>query len=246
MIGRSGNPTLNEKTFERTGGYSGASRMTIDGTVNKTFIMLALLLGGAFVTWSQYFDGNNVGGYAIGGAIIGFILAMIVSFRPTTAPYLVPIYAVMEGVFLGALSAVYEDRTHGVTLLAAALTMGVFVMMLLAYKFRIIQATRKFRIGIFAATAGIMLVYLVSLVLGLFGVTVPFLYDSSLLGIGISLVIVAVAALNLVLDFDFIEEGANQGAPKYMEWYGAFGLMVTLVWLYVEMLRLVAKISSRD
>jgi uncharacterized YccA/Bax inhibitor family protein len=246
LIGRSGNPTLNEKTFERTGRYLGSSGMTIEGTVNKSFIVLALLLGGAFVTWSRYFDGQDVSGYAIGGAVIGFVLALVVSFKPKTAPYLVPVYAVLEGVFLGALSATYEDLYHGITLQAALLTMGVFIALLLAYKTRIVKATENFKLGVFAATAGIALVYLISFILGLFGVTVPYLHDNSWIGIGISLVIVAVAALNLVLDFDFIEEGARRGAPKYMEWYGAFGLMVTLVWLYVEMLRLLAKIWSRD
>jgi len=246
VIGRSGNPTLNEKTFERTGGYAGTSRMTIDGTVHKSFIMLALLLGGAFVTWSRYVDGYDVGGYAVGGAIIGFVLGLIVSFRPAAAPYLVPVYAVMEGVFLGALSASYEERTGGITMQAALLTAGVFAAMLLAYRTRVVKATRGFKLGVVSATAGIALMYLISFVLGLFGVEVPYLHESGWIGIGISLVIVAVAALNLVLDFDLIEEGARQGAPKYMEWYGAFGLMVTLVWLYVEMLRLIAKFSSRD
>ncbi len=246
MIGRSGNPTLNDKTFERTGHYSGRDSMTIDGTVNKAFIMLALLLGGAFVSWSSYFDGTNVMPYAIGSAIAGFILALIVSFKPTTSPYLVPVYAILEGVFLGALSANYESLYQGITLQAALLTMGVFVALLLAYRTRLIKATENFKLGVFAATAGIAIVYLLSFILGLFGVTVPYLHDSSWIGIGISLVIVAVAALNLVLDFDFIENGAREGAPKYMEWYGAFGLMVTLVWLYIEMLRLLAKIFSRD
>lgn len=246
MIGRSGNPTLNDSTFDRTGGHSGQPAMTIDGTVNKAFITLALLLGGAFAAWSLYFDGQNVMPYAIGGAIAGLALALIVSFVPRTAPYLVPIYAVVEGVFLGGLSAYYETFYNGITLQAALLTIGVFLAMLLAYKTRIIRATRNFRLGVFAATAGIALMYLLSFVLGFFGVSVPYLHESNWIGIGISLVIVIVAALNLVLDFDFIESGSAQGAPKYMEWYGAFGLMVTLVWLYIEMLRLLSKIASRD
>jgi uncharacterized YccA/Bax inhibitor family protein len=246
VIGRSGNPTLNDNTFERTGGYGSTERMTIEGTVNKAFIMLAILLGGAFVTWSMYFNGQNVLPIAIGGAICGFILALIISFKPRTSPYLVPIYAALEGVFLGAISANYESLYQGITLQAALLTMAVFVALLLAYKTRIIKATENFKLGVFAATGGIFLVYLLSFILGMFGVTVPYLHDNSLIGIGISLVIVIVAALNLVLDFDFIESGSQQGAPKYMEWYGAFGLMVTLVWLYLEMLRLLSKIASRD
>ncbi|MBD2870293.1 Bax inhibitor-1/YccA family protein [Paenibacillus arenilitoris] len=246
MIGRSGNPTLKESTFRQAGHYSGQNAMTIEGTVNKAFIMLALLLGGAFSTWSMYFNGQNVVPYAVGGAIAGLVLALIVSFKPTSAPYLVPVYAVLEGLFLGALSANYESLYNGITLQAALLTMGVFVAMLLAYKTRIIKATENFKLGVFAATAGIALVYLLSFILGLFGVNIPYLHDNSWIGIGISLVIVIVAALNLVLDFDFIENGSRHGAPKYMEWYGAFGLMVTLVWLYIEMLRLLSKIWSRD
>ncbi|MNN13564.1 Bax inhibitor 1 like protein [compost metagenome] len=246
MIGRSGNPTLNDNTFEPSGQYVGQDSMTINGTVNKSFITLTVLLASAFSTWMMYFDGYNVTALAIGGAIVGFILALIISFKPTMAPILVPVYAIAEGMFLGALSARYETLYYGITLQAALLTIGVFFALLFAYKTRLIKATENFKLGVFAATGGICLVYLLSFVLRLFGINMPYLHDSSWIGIGISVVIVIVAALNLVLDFDFIESGANQGAPKYMEWYGAFGLMVTLVWLYIEMLRLLAKIWSRD
>ncbi|SFJ01412.1 Uncharacterized membrane protein, YccA/Bax inhibitor family [Paenibacillus sp. UNC496MF] len=245
MLGRSGNPTLNDKTFDRHGSYSGSGRMTINGTVNKTFITLAVLLGAAFAVWNQYFKGLDVVPYAIGGAIGGLICALVISFAPRTAPFLVPVYAALEGAFLGALSAQYEYAYGGITMQAALITVCVFFALLAAYKTRIIRATENFKLGVFAATAGIALVYLASFVLGLFGVNVPYLHDNSLIGIGISLVIVAVAALNLVLDFDFIEQGAERGAPKYMEWYGAFGLVVTLVWLYVEILRLLSKLRSR-
>ncbi|MFC4778276.1 Bax inhibitor-1/YccA family protein [Paenibacillus sp. GCM10023252] len=247
MLGRSGNPTLNEKTFERGGGqlYSGREAMTIEGTVNKMFILLAILLGAAVVVWSMYFDGQNVMPYLLGGAIGGLITALIISFVPRTAPYLAPVYAALEGLFLGAFSARYEALYGGITLQAALLTMSVFVALLVAYRTRLIQATKNFRLGVFAATAGIALMYLGSMVLGLFGITVPYLHESSPIGIVISLVIVIVAALNLVLDFDFIESGAQHGAPKHMEWYGAFGLMVTLVWLYIEIVRLLSKLRSR-
>ncbi len=246
MIGRSGNPTLRDNTFERTG-HSSQNVMTLEGTVNKAFITLAILLGGAFWAWSSY-DSNPSGimGYAIGGAIAGFVLALIVSFVPKTAPFLVPVYAACEGLFLGALSARYESLYDGITLQAALLTTCVFLALLIAYKTKLIKATRNFRLGVFAATAGIALVYLASFVLGFFGLEVPYLHSNSWIGILISLAIVAIAALNLVLDFDFIEQGSEQGAPKYMEWYGAFGLMVTLVWLYIEILRLLAKLASRD
>ncbi|MFM9278604.1 Bax inhibitor-1/YccA family protein [Paenibacillus jiagnxiensis] len=244
MIGRSGNPTLSDNTFDRFD--SAHDPMTIGGTVNKAFMTLALLIAAAIVSWTMYFNGYNVGGLAIGGAVAGFILALIISFKPTAAPYLVPVYAVAEGLFLGALSATYETLYYGITMQAALITISVFIALLIAYKTRVIRATENFKLGIFAATAGIAIVYLLSFILGLFGITVPYLHDNSLIGIGISVVIVIIAALNFVLDFDFIESGAQQGAPKYMEWYGAFGLMVTLVWLYVEIIRLLAKLRSRD
>lgn len=246
MIGRSGNPTLRDDTFERPEIYHGMEVMTINGTVNKAFITLIILIGSAFSTWMLYFDGYNVLPMAIGGALVGFVLALITSFKPKAAPVLVPLYAIAEGMFIGAISAQYETRTGGITLQAVLLTIGVFLALLLAYKTRLIKATENFKLGVFAATGGIALVYIISIVLSFFGIRMPYLHESTWVGIGISLVIVIVAALNLVLDFDFIENGAEQGAPKYMEWYGAFGLMVTLVWLYLEMLRLLAKLSSRD
>ncbi|MCM3699828.1 Bax inhibitor-1/YccA family protein [Paenibacillus macerans] len=246
MIGRSGNPTLRSDTFDRPDSFSGMNAMTVEGTVNKSFITLVILLGSAFSAWMLYFDGMNVIPMAIGGAIVGLILALIVSFVPRTAPYLVPVYAIAEGMFLGALSAQYETLQHGITLQATLLTMGVFVALLIAYKTRLIRATEKFKLGVIAATGGVALVYLLSFILGLFGIQVPYLHSNDWIGIGISVVIVIIAALNLVLDFDFIEEGAHRGAPKFMEWYGAFGLMVTLVWLYLEILRLLAKLASRD
>lgn len=249
LIGRSGNPTLKDSTFEDSRGYGDdryQTRMTINGTVNKAFITLVILLGSAFASWMMFFNGQEVLPLAYGGAIVGFILALIISFKPVAAPYLVPIYAVAEGMFLGALSATYEYLYNGITLQAALLTMAVFIALLMAYKTRLIKATENFKLGVVAATGGIMIMYLLSFVLGLFGITVPYLHDNSLIGIGISVVIVIVAALNLVLDFDFIESGADNGAPKYMEWYGAFGLMVTLVWLYIEIIRLLGKLRSRD
>ncbi|ASA24710.1 Bax inhibitor-1/YccA family protein [Paenibacillus donghaensis] len=246
MIGRSGNPALNDKTFEEARPSSGQAQMTLGGTVNKAFITLIILLGGAFSAWMMYFNGENVFPYMVGGAIAGFVLALIVSFRPTAAPYLVPVYAIAEGVFLGALSANYESLYNGITLQAALLTIAVFFALLLVYRTGVIKVNNKFRLGVLAATGGVALVYLLSFGLGMFGVNVPYLHDNSLIGIGISVVIVIIAALNLVLDFNFIENGVQQGAPRYMEWYGAFGLMVTLVWLYVEMLRLLSKLWSRN
>ncbi|BFH63097.1 Bax inhibitor-1/YccA family protein [Paenibacillus azoreducens] len=246
MIGRSGNPTLKEKTFENNEYYNGQETMTVGGTVNKSFITLALLVGSAIVSWTMFFNDYDMFPYMIGGVICGLILALIISFKPSTAPFLTPIYAIAEGFFLGALSANYEYVYYGITLQAALLTMCVFMGVLIAYKTGLIKATEGFKRGMFAATAGVALVYLISMVLRLFGITVPYLHDSTPIGIGISVVIVIIAALNFVLDFNFIEKGAQQGAPKYMEWYGAFGLMVTLVWLYVEIIRLLSKLASRD
>lgn len=245
-IGRSGNPALNEKTFERHGPAAfGAETMTLEGTVNKTIIAFIILLAAAVYSWNAYFDGADVTMYWIAGIAGGLGLGLLIAFVPRLAPFCVPIYALLQGMFIGALSAQYEASFSGITLQAALLTFCVFLALLIAYKFRIIQATRNFRLGIFAATAGIMLVYLANFVMNFFGMSVPYLHSNGLIGIGISVFIVAIAALNLVLDFDFIERGSESGAPKYMEWYGAFGLMVTLIWLYIEVLRLLSKLRSR-
>lgn len=246
MIGRSGNPTLNEETFANQGNYENQERMTIGGTVNKSFMALALLVGAAVISWTMFANGYNMTPYMLGGVIGGAIIALIISFVPTTAPFLTPIYAIVKGLALGALSAMFESRTDGITLQAVLLTMCVFMGMLLVYRLGLIKATDGFRKGVITATAGVALVYLFSFILGFFGITIPYLHESSLIGIGISVVIIIIAALNFILDFNLIEEGAEQGAPKHMEWYGAFGLLVTLVWLYIEIIRLLAKIANRD
>ncbi|MCM3288874.1 Bax inhibitor-1/YccA family protein [Paenibacillus sp. MER 180] len=246
MIGRSGNPTLNEETFANQGNYENQERMTIGGTVNKSFMALALLVGAAVISWTMFANGYNMNPYLIGGVIGGAILALIISFVPTTAPFLTPIYAIAKGLFLGAISARFEAWQGGITLQAVLLTMCVFMGMLLVYRLGLIKATDGFRKGVITATAGVALVYLFSFILGFFGITIPYLHESSLIGIGISVVIIIIAALNFILDFNLIEEGAEHGAPKHMEWYGAFGLLVTLVWLYIEIIRLLAKIANRD
>ena len=240
---RSGNPVLNDRAFER--GAYGPEAMTLEGTVNKAFIMLVLLGAGAFVAWDRYFAGTLEPGLVIGSAIVGLLLALGIVFVRRAAPFLAPVYAVAEGIVVGGVSAAYETQFSGITLQAVLLTAAVFLALLFAYKTRLIQATRNFKLGVFAATVGIAIMYLLSFVLGFFGISVPYLHDNSLIGIGISLFIVVIAALNLVLDFDFIESGVRSGAPKYMEWYGAFGLLVTLIWLYFEILRLLSKLRSR-
>ena len=183
------------------------------------------------------------------GIIGGLITALVICFKPTLAPYLSPAYGILEGFFLGAISAVLNDafaeRYPCLVMQAVGLTFGVALAMFLLYNFRVIKVTDKFRSVIIAATAGIAIFYLITLVLRLFGLNIPFMYDSSLLGIGLSLFIVAIAALNLLLDFDMIEKGADMGAPKFMEWYGAFGLLVTMVWLYIEILKLLSRFAGR-
>jgi uncharacterized YccA/Bax inhibitor family protein len=248
-LGRSSNPALSKDTF-KSNPFSASSTevMTVQGTVNKVSIMLLLVLMGAIYTWNLYFSGNtqSMAIWAMVGGIGGFIVSLVTIFKKEWSAYSAPIYAVLEGLFLGAISSLFEAHFHGIVIQAVALTFATLFALLFAYKSGIIKVTEKFKLGVFAATAGIALTYLVAFILGLFHVNVGFLNGSSTLSIVISLVVVVVAALNLVLDFDFIEEGQRVGAPKYMEWYGAFGLIVTLVWLYIEFLRLLSKINSRN
>jgi len=222
--------------------------MTVEGTASKSLLLLLLVVFAASFTWRAVATGN-VGilmpAMLVGG-LGGFIVALITVFKPTVSPYTAPIYAVLEGLLLGAISQLYNARWAGLPLQAVGLTFGVFLALLIVYRLGLVRATEKFRMGVVAATGGIMVMYLLSFVLGFFGVQMNFLHDSSPLSIGISIVIVVVAALNLVLDFDFIERGAAVRAPKYMEWYGAFGLLVTLVWLYLEILRLLSKLQGRS
>src|SRR4051812_46039189 len=248
---RTGNPALNAKSFggfvgARAGGAAGA--MTIQGAVNKTGLLLLLAIGAAFWPWSQLVrtgDASAVMPWLLVGGIGGFVLSLVTIFKRTWAPVTAPLYAIFEGLALGAISGLFELRYPGIAFQAVALTFGTLLALLAAYKTRVIKATENFKLGVVAATGGIALVYFASFLLRMFGVPVGFMHSSGALGIGISLVVVVVAALNLVLDFDFIEQGAAQGAPKYMEWYAAFGLLVTLVWLYLELLRLLGKLQSR-
>jgi uncharacterized YccA/Bax inhibitor family protein len=241
---RSGNPGLNDKTFANQPLVGiGGERMTVQGAVNKSFLLLVVLLAGAFWPWSQYLstgDASIVMPALLIGILGGFVCALIISFKPATAPYLAIPYAALEGVAMGALSATLERRYPGIAIQAVGATFAVFAAMLLAYKTGLIRATERFRAVVVGATMAICLFYLVSMVLGFFHVNTGGLFNGSALGIGISLAIICVAALNLILDFDIMESGAARGAPKYMEWFSAFGLLVTLVWLYMEILRLLA------
>jgi uncharacterized YccA/Bax inhibitor family protein len=240
---RSGNPALRKKTFENLT-ITSDGVMTLDGTVNKTAISMGILLLAAYYTYS-----NAIMDYVIIGFIGGFILAIVTIFKKEWSPMTVPIYAVLEGLALGGISKMYADAFEpGIVPQAIMLTLGILFALLFAYKTKIIKATENFKLGVFAATAGIGIVYLVSFLMSIFGgggLPVMDPTNSSVLSIGFSLFVVVIASLNLVMDFDFIEEGVANGAPKYMEWYGAFGLLVTLIWLYLEILRLLAKLSSR-
>lgn len=222
--------------------------MTISGAANKTALLLALALVAAAVPWRVFFrsgDTSVVMPYLVGGMIVGLVAGVVTVFKKDWAMFTGPIYAVAEGFALGAISALFELRYPGIVLQAVGLTFGTLAALLLAYKTRLIKVTENLRLGIAAATGAIALFYLAAMVLRLFGISMPLIHSSGIFGILFSLGVVVVAALNLVLDFDFIEQGAAQGAPKHMEWYAAFGLMVTLVWLYLEILRLLGKLQDR-
>jgi uncharacterized YccA/Bax inhibitor family protein len=241
---RTSNPALTNQVFQAD--YGSTSTMTLNGTVVKTAVLLGIAVATASISWMEVANGGPLARtYLFAGMIGGLIASLVCMWKPTSAPISGPIYAACEGLFLGAISSMFEGRYNGIVVQAAALTFGTLAALLAAYSSRLIRATENFKLGVAAATGGIALVYIVSLVLSFFGVRIPFLYDSSPLSIGISLVVCIVAALNLVLDFDFIETGVDRGAPKHMEWYAAFGLMVTLVWLYIEFLRLIAKLNDR-
>jgi uncharacterized YccA/Bax inhibitor family protein len=241
-----GNPAL-AKAFTEVGRGTDDQAMTVQGTVNKTAILLALVSIPAAYTW--HLCGQN-GGATVGlwigaGAIGGFIFAMITAFKKEWAVVTAPIYAVLEGLFIGGISALFDQRMPGIVIQAVLLTFGTLAALLAAYTTGLIRVSDGFRRGLLAATGGIALVYLASWILGMFHIQIPFIFGAGPVGVIFSLVVVVIAAMNLVVDFDFIERGAKQGAPKYLEWYAAFGLMVTLIWLYMEILRLLAKINRR-
>jgi uncharacterized YccA/Bax inhibitor family protein len=242
---RTSNPTLSPRTFNQPVA-AGEQRMTIQGAVNKSGILLALAILSAAFTWNRFsVNPESAMPLVIVGAIGGLIVALVTCFKKEWSPVTAPIYALLEGLVLGGISAVFDAKWNGIALQASMLTFGTLFAMLAAYRSGLIRATEKFKTGVIAATGGIFLMYFVSWILGMFGVNMSFLYGNGMLSIGISVFVVVIAALNLVLDFDVIEQGAQLGAPKYLEWYAGFGLLVTLVWLYLEILRLLAKLNSR-
>jgi uncharacterized YccA/Bax inhibitor family protein len=248
---RTSNPAL-RGAFEPEGLAIG-ERMTVSGTVNKTGILAVCAVATAAWTWNRFLNAgdpeaaiSSVAPLLVLGGIGGFIVALVTIFKKTWAPITAPIYALLEGLVLGGISAMTEVRFPGIPMQAVALTFGTLVALLLVYRSGIIKVTDNFRLGVVAATGGIALFYVATMIMGFFGVRFPSVFGAGALGIGISVFVVIVAALNLVLDFDLIERGAQAGAPKYMEWYGAFALMVTLIWLYLEILRLLSKLRSRN
>jgi uncharacterized YccA/Bax inhibitor family protein len=243
---RTSNPALNEKVFK--GQVAFGEAMTLQGTVNKTGLLLLCVVATAAWTWglSHSPAPQSVFPWMIGGVLGGFVVALVTIFKPSWSPLTAPIYALLEGLALGGISAMFEHSYPGVAIQAMGLTFGTLFVMLLAYKTGMIRATQGFKLGVVAATGGIALLYVVEMILGgFFHIQIPAINGSGIVGIGFSLFVVVIAALNLVLDFDMIETGVQGGAPKYMEWYGAFGLMVTLIWLYLEILRLLGKMRRR-
>jgi uncharacterized YccA/Bax inhibitor family protein len=243
---KTSNPALGADVF-RGQGISYGDTMTMPGTVNKTGILLLCTIASSAWTWNRFHTNpESVGALVLGGAIGGFIVALVTVFKKNWSPITAPIYALLEGLVLGAISAIFEVRYNGIALQAVGLTFGTLLALLIAYSSGVIRVTDKFRLGVVAATGGIALFYFAQFILGFFGIHFTTINGAGPIGIGFSLIVVVVAALNLVLDFDLIESGARSGAPKYMEWYGAFAVMVTLIWLYLEMLRLLSKIRSRN
>lgn len=250
---KSGNPTLSENKFRDTvlaDVISNENAMTVKGTLNKFGFLFLMVLGTSFYSWKEFAEGGNVTPLIWTGAIGGLILAIVLVFKKEWSPYLAPAYALLEGLFIGAISAMYNtafaEKAPNIVINAVGLTFGVAIAMYLLFSFRIIKATEKFKSIVISATIGIALFYVLVWVLRMFGYdNMPFLHEGSTMGILFSLFVVAIASLNLILDFDMIEKGSEMGAPKYMEWYGAFGLLVTIIWLYLEILRLLSKISGR-
>ena len=266
---RNSNPALNEKAFQRVAdtdaGWAAGTQsledayaapsatrtdaMTVNGTVWATAALLVLVIASGAYGWSSVdvtSESVSLPGWIFPVVLGALGVAILTIFKPNLARFTAPVYALLEGAFLGAISGLYNAAYDGIVVQAVGLTIGVFAVMLFLYGTRIIKVTEKLRMGIFAATGAVFLVYMANMVLSLFDAEVPFLHDTGPLGIGISLVIVAVAAFNLLLDFDFVERGVAAGAPAKTEWYAAFGLVVTIVWLYLELLRLLALLQGRD
>lgn len=252
-IFKSSNPVLTEKKFRDTildEVVNHENAMTVRGTMNKFGFLFLMVMGTAFYAWKEFADGGQVMPLILTGGIGGLVIAIVINFKKEWSPYLAPAYALLEGLFVGGISAYFSfafaEQAPNIIMNAVGLTFGTCIAMYLLYTFKIIKATAKFKAIVITATAGIMIFYMITFLLGLFGISIPFLHESSALGIGFSIFVVALAALNLILNFDMIETGAELGAPKYMEWYSAFGLLVVIVWLYLEILRLLSLLNGRN
>lgn len=253
---KSKNPFLSNKSFSKATSVHDAqgnvlvdynNTMTVNGAVNKSFILLLLLLTGAFTVWYMAVNGTNPMPIAIGGAILGLISVIAASFKPELSRYLAPAYALFEGLFIGGITLIINSAYPGVAIQAVSATFVTFIVCFALYRFRIVKVTEQFKSVVVAATLAIATYYLITWIMSFFGfMPIHSIQNNSLMSIGISVFVIIIAALNLFLDFDLIEKSAQQRLPKYMEWFGAMGLMITLVWLYVEFLRLFAKLSSRD
>lgn len=238
---KSGNPALSDKRL-KVETLATDTPMTAKGAVQKTLVLLAIVVLTGSLSWSMAASNPSLAqALTIGGGIAGFITALIIIFKQTMAPVLSPLYAVFQGACLGAISMLYENLYDGIVLQAILITLCILLVMLSLYQYKVIKVTEKFRMGVVAATGGVALVYVLSFVMGFFGVQIPYIHGGGIMSIGFSVVVVVIASLNLVLDFDFFDKGEEKQLPKYMEWYGAFGLMVTLIWLYLEILRLLGK-----
>jgi len=253
-IFKSSNPVLTDKAFKQsTESYqSDGLVMTERGTLNKFFLLSLLVIAAASLTWKSFFDGNATGtfGWMIAGAIGGFICALGLIFKPKWGPVLAPVYALLEGAFIGGASAIYQYRFEkiapGFITQAVALTFGIAIAMFVLYRFQIIKVTEQFKSIVVSATLGLVFFYGIVFLLRIFNIDVPFLHEGSTLGIVFSLLVIGLAAMNLVLAFDRVQTGVAMGAPKYMEWYSAFGLILVLIWLYLEVLNLLSKLNSRN
>ncbi|MBD3264215.1 MAG: hypothetical protein GF375_03830 [Candidatus Omnitrophica bacterium] len=239
---RTSNPALNIGNMSQRGSFESAGSMSIQGTINKTAILLGIAVLSASWVWANV---TTMISFVTPAAVVGFILAIVTIFKKEWAPVTSFLYVLCEGVVLGGLSAIFEQRYPGIVIQAVGLTFGVLFCMLVAYKSELIKVTRKFRLGVIVATGSIVLLYIVNLVMSFFGANIPFIHQSGAIGIGFSILVVIIASLNLILDFDLIERASKAGAPAYMEWYGAFAIMITLIWLYLEILRLLGKTRRR-
>lgn len=237
----SGNPFLKESVMQKSSipyDLSGEQSMTVKGAIDKSLILFGIMMVTTLISYSLP---STL--FLWVGAIGGLIAVIVASFKQTLSPFLAPIYALLEGLFVGTISAMYAAAFDGIIFHAVTLTISMLLLMLIIYRLELVKVTDKFRAGVFMATGAVFLVYMLSWVLGFFGINLPYLHEGGIMGIGISVVIIGIAAMNLLLDFDMFEKGEQYGAPRYMEWFAAMGLLITLVWLYIEFLRLLSKLQ---